>query len=235
MAKVSPQTAALRATADKAALTIPHLAYQEGASSLALAAAIRTAFTGYSLGKWDASAKKGQGAFIPSDRFNQLYDLAKLGYVAARLTGDNSATDEASRIEKATAIIADKQRGEAMNTILAAFRQSFNRSLQRAGLETPRAKEPAKATGDKTKKGQGKVDDTPSATVEVKREDAAKLPPAKPNRENVVEYIRTGLAAMALCIEQANQAAAKAKGKAVPPQIQTALNDWVITSRAWVI
>ena len=204
-------------------------AYAEAVNAMAAAQAVASALKGYKLTKGDGK---------PSDRFEEVRLAYLAGYCAPRLPGSGNLDRDAA-LDKARKVIADPKRGDEANKVIASGRQGFKRCLERAGIASPAANggsSNGKAKGgDKTNAGQGKPDATPSKTVEVTREAAKALPPVKPNRENVVEYIRVGLAQMALCIDKANQAAAKSKGPAVPPQIQSAIEDWRTTAKAWVI
>jgi hypothetical protein len=221
--------AAAKSEASKLLALVAPAAYGEAINAIAAAKAVVLA-----LGKAKLTGPDGK----PSARFEEVRLEYTIGYIAPRLPGcDNLSQDD--RITKARAVVADAKRGEVANTIMASGRQSFCRALRREGISSPAANGGSangKAkTGDETKAGQGATNKAPSSTVEVTREAAKALPPAKPDRENVVEYIRTGLAAMALCIEKANQSAAKSKGKAVPPQIQSEVADWIVTAKTWVI
>lgn len=209
-------------------------ARNEASSMASVALAIQAACKGRKLGIAKADGSKGAAPF---------YLAMQAGYYAGCLSTmlpRFGNMPETGAIEAAYAVIADKKRGKAENTALAACRQRWNRALARAGIASPIAKTPeqtekaktSRAKGNATNAGQGKAaEPTESAIVS----EAKKLaPPSEYNRETDVAWLRETIARMIVRIERFNQHSSKTKSNGMPVNIIGDLMDLQDRAKKWV-
>lgn len=208
----------------------------ESSGMTAMAKALQTAFAGRKLGtaKWVDGASK----FTASPFYLEVQRAYYIGALSVMLPGADNLPDNEKRA-KAIEVLDNRKRSDAEKTMLAALRQRWKRAMDRAGLQSPVAKDPnatAKAAAtratNRTNAGQGETAKPQPSALE---QAAAKyMPSGEKNRENCVAFLRAQIANMIREVEVTNQRLIKVKSPAIPSNILGDLEDLQERAKKWV-